>query len=586
MTTTIDAVGVRIDADNTGLRTGLQSAEADIGRFSKKAVASLELVTIASGAMITGLAGLAIGAGFQALKKTADELEAIGVKANTIGILSTELQEFGHVARRVDVDQEKLNAGLQKFAVFLGQARMGVGPLDSSLKQLNPTLLEQLKRTTDVREAFLLLSDATAQLKTPQDQLNLAQAAFSRGGTDLVRVLQLGREGINDLAKEGNDLGFVFSDLTIQAGGELSDAIEESATAFSHQLKQALIDLGPTIIWFMDLGNDMIYQLRSIASAIKGLFVTSQAERLQGLAQQSAAAVDELRVAQEALTKVAGGAAASFAEGRVKMAQTQLDQINEQLRIAEEELIRQNSGPMGPTAAPAGSTPGALPRNFADEEKAAREAAKASKKEDIEAQRLHNAELAKYNELRKLEKEILMEIDPIQGRLADSMDKINKAYAQTAIDANEAAIAMSKAIAIAANSYADGAASIARDLGKVFEGNKAVAIATALINTFQSVTNAWANVPWPLNIAAAAAALAAGMAQVANIRKTTAKGGGSAGAGSSGGGGSGGGMTQVPQQLMVQGLSRDEFFSGAQLGPLINQLLKFQRDGGEVVIQQ
>ena len=53
---------------------------------------------------------------------------------------------------------------------------------------------------------------------------------------------------------------------------------------------------------------------------------------------------------------------------------------------------------------------------------------------------------------------------------------------------------------------------------KAFEANKALAIASALVNTYQGATKALATYPWPFGLIAAAAAVASGLAQVAAIR--------------------------------------------------------------------
>jgi len=53
---------------------------------------------------------------------------------------------------------------------------------------------------------------------------------------------------------------------------------------------------------------------------------------------------------------------------------------------------------------------------------------------------------------------------------------------------------------------------------KAFEASKALAIATAIMNTYQGATKALATYPFPFGLIAAAAAVAAGMAQVAAIR--------------------------------------------------------------------
>lgn len=53
---------------------------------------------------------------------------------------------------------------------------------------------------------------------------------------------------------------------------------------------------------------------------------------------------------------------------------------------------------------------------------------------------------------------------------------------------------------------------------KAFEASKALAVASALVNTYQGATKALATYPWPFGLIAAAAAVAAGMAQVSAIR--------------------------------------------------------------------
>jgi len=53
---------------------------------------------------------------------------------------------------------------------------------------------------------------------------------------------------------------------------------------------------------------------------------------------------------------------------------------------------------------------------------------------------------------------------------------------------------------------------------KAFEAQKALAIASALVNTYQGATKALATYPWPFGLIAAAAAVAAGLAQVSAIR--------------------------------------------------------------------
>lgn len=68
----------------------------------------------------------------------------------------------------------------------------------------------------------------------------------------------------------------------------------------------------------------------------------------------------------------------------------------------------------------------------------------------------------------------------------------------------------------------DNAQSVFAALGaqnrKAFEASKALAIASAIMNTYQGATKALATYPFPFNLIAAAASIAAGFAQVSQIR--------------------------------------------------------------------
>jgi hypothetical protein len=138
---------------------------------------------------------------------------------------------------------------------------------------------------------------------------------------------------------------------------------------------------------------------------------------------------------------------------------------------------------------------------------------------------------------------------------------------------------------VAQNAYAGMAGNIAGSLEKVFAGSKGVAIASALINTYEAATKALATYPPPFNYVAAAATVAAGMVQVANIRKTTKDGGGGGGGGGGSAAAAPAGPSSAPQQLLVQGLTPGQMLSSEYVRDLAGKLLDFQRDGGQVVIQ-
>jgi hypothetical protein len=133
---------------------------------------------------------------------------------------------------------------------------------------------------------------------------------------------------------------------------------------------------------------------------------------------------------------------------------------------------------------------------------------------------------------------------------------------------------------------------VSSTLGAIFQDSKAVAIAQALINTYQGVTKALASYPPPIAQAMAGLQLAAGLAQVANIRKTSKSSGGAASGG--GAASSGGAVAQaIPQQPTApageqrQGSTialslRGSSFGREQMRELFENINEYIRDGGRI----
>jgi hypothetical protein len=138
-------------------------------------------------------------------------------------------------------------------------------------------------------------------------------------------------------------------------------------------------------------------------------------------------------------------------------------------------------------------------------------------------------------------------------------------------------------------------AGVAQHNKKMFQLNKAAALANAVINTAQGISQTLASYPMPVAGILAAVHAAAGLAQIAAIQKQQFNGGGSGSAPSNAtavptpttpaGGGSGGGEGRGGV-LRVQGMSADTIMNGASAAAIAQKLLDYQKDGGKVVFEQ
>jgi TP901 family phage tail tape measure protein len=200
-----------------------------------------------------------------------------------------------------------------------------------------------------------------------------------------------------------------------------------------------------------------------------------------------------------------------------------------------------------------------------------------------EGKAAHNALMA---EGKRITEETLTPLEEMINKQA----RLNELLSAGAITAETYGRAMSQASVFGAKNMDALASSVSSNLSAIFGETKAVAIATALINTFQGITKALSTYPPPLAQIMAGIQAAAGFAQVANIRSQTKTGGGGGGGGASAataasvgaaGAASGGG---IQQSLFVQGINPNDMFSGDTVRGLATKLLDFQRDGGKVVL--
>ena len=122
---------------------------------------------------------------------------------------------------------------------------------------------------------------------------------------------------------------------------------------------------------------------------------------------------------------------------------------------------------------------------------------------------------------------------------------------------------------------------------KLFKIGKAAAIANAVVNTWQGVSRAIADYPYPYSLAVAAAVAAKGFATVSSIQSQTIGGGATTGGGASGGGAvadAGGGQSQDGGNTLVNVSITGDNFSASGLRGLLESLNEHLEDGGRVRI--
>jgi hypothetical protein len=591
---TIGSLNVVLGMDAGDFNRAVKDVEGHLAKLSAKFGLIAGAAAAAGAALAQGLGNSLAGlAGM--FRKAIDDADALDELAQKLGFTVEALSRMKYAAEISGVPLEAFTMGVTKLSVAL--AAMAGGETGTTaartLTALGISATDAAGRLRDSEVVLVDLADKFASFRDGAGKTALAVNLFGESGAKLIPFLNAGRDGIKELTAEADRLGITLSSKTAGAAGKFNESLDKLAVLVNAGFKASIESALPTLQRLADwlLENDRAFKI--VKAVVEGT-----ARAIGALAAFFVSLGNDVMLATIQLKGFAAAASAvatlDFSAASASWAKMNRDLVeqSEKTKVAIDALLGRaggneldTSGMMagidkltgGMNAGDGGEPP------VVTSTRALAEASRAA----AATQALHNAELARYNELLHQGTAIRNATLTPSEALAQKQAQLNMLLQRGAIDAETYGRAMAKAGAVATNAYASMAGSIVSDLGKVFENNKAVAVAAALINTYQAVTNAWANLPYPLNIAAAAASLAAGMAQVANIRSTSKSSSG-AGGSSGGEGGGAGAVAAAPQQQqgMYVNLNGDNFSGDGvrNVRNLIERINEAQKDGVKLVV--
>ena len=550
----IGALRVVLGMDIAQFSEGAKKAGSDLSRLADHFDAQSRRIKQALAGLGVLFALDKLRQSFQEAIDRADELSKLSQK---IGVPIEQLSGLAYAADLANVPLEGLANGIKKLSVNLEAAASGeVAPAASrALAALGVSATDASGKLRPTNDVMLQLAEKFAGLKDGAGKTALAVAIFGKQGAELIPLLNQGASGLAEMTDRAEKMGLVIDTQTGKAAEEFNDRLRDLSlgttglfTQISARLLPVINDLTEAFANWVRGSGDVEPAAKAIANAITEIYIS---------ALNTEAAIERLGINLAAFWH---STVALFTSQEVAQIQSaaaaELKKVDDALAERKKKIDELANNPAA--ASPLDPQKGKKePPIIANTQKA------------TEAQRELNKQIQEGINLAKQAR------DPYQV-MTDNIKALDAAMKAGKITAEQYGEAHQQAILIAVNAYAGAASDIAGSLSQVFAKSKGVAIAAAIINSFQAATNALAHAPWPLNYAAAAAALAAGFAQVANIKKTTehSSGGGSSSVGAS----SAQAAPAAPQQsvsISLQGQS----FGRDQVRGLIEQINGAISDG-------
>ncbi|MBD0786422.1 hypothetical protein HUO09_08685 [Vibrio sp. Y2-5] len=213
-----------LDGENKRLEKSYKKHGAEVTKLSKKYAilkgAMSPLQKLNSKIRLPSVAGAAVGKGTALLgglslaglaaevNSSAAEMDKLAKKSANLQLPISELQAMQSQAEHAGVSSDSLSASMTRFTRRLGVLQQtGKGALGSYLKQSKNGLFKDLKGAENNQQAYQMLLESFSKLKTAQEQMAFADAAFGDSGREMLIMLREGTQGLTAARKELNDLG-------------------------------------------------------------------------------------------------------------------------------------------------------------------------------------------------------------------------------------------------------------------------------------------------------------------------------------------------------------------------------------------
>ncbi|MEN8819905.1 MAG: phage tail tape measure protein [Abyssibacter sp.] len=644
---TIAQLITRLDVDSSRFNRELDKANRKGKSFAQRMSRDIKKGAVVMGAATTAAAGAVA----VLTQRSIDNQDATIKMARSVGTTAEQLSTLTHAAQLGGVSQDELAKALGRAARVSNDAANGLSTAQRTYDQLGISVNDASGKLKSSDQIMLEVADRFAGMEDGARKTALAQELFGRSGAKLIPMLNQGADGIRAMQQEARDLGLEINTNTAIQAEQFNDTLtrlRSVGTGFSNALAANLL---PTLnnvagsLFETTQQSDAMSQsaevlgnfVRVLASG--GLIVKGVFDRVANTIAKSAAVIasiasgefrqawniiqddtgslrnelDEVFSGIEALWDTTAGnverqapktaaalvkpmtlAADKMEAEKKRMAEAQkgrdvlagdLDRLRESL-MSEEQLIRKSMADRLQIAIDSRRA------NLLDEQQFASLQMQIQLESAARLEELTLMQQEREGERRTLELESFAEF--LSAKLAieqgyvDTISTIEGAFHDWQTSSTEDKFG---SIMKATRSFT---ATSAGESKKMFKLNQNIAVAQALVSTYQGAAKAleWG---WPLGPIFAGVMVASGLAQVANIRSQSFSGGGGGGGGgvstaastasvstsaananlAQGGGGSGSSGRDVDRTVTLRmlGATESQRQLGEQIGDALNEAL-------------
>ena len=210
---TLATLMVKINADSSGMESGLKSATEKLNKFGNIAMG-------VGGGIVTAFGAL--------IKESVDAGSAMNDMSERTGVAVEDLSRMGYVAKQVGASSEGLEISMKNLAIRMDDnAQKGVNANDA-FTRLGISVVGTDGKMKSVTQVMLEVAEKLSGIESSATKTGIAADLFgARAGTQLLPMLALGAGGMQTYMNKADELGITMSTKSAQSADKFGDSLED-----------------------------------------------------------------------------------------------------------------------------------------------------------------------------------------------------------------------------------------------------------------------------------------------------------------------------------------------------------------------
>tara|TARA_B100000780_G_scaffold7817_1_gene5742 strand:- start:9700 stop:11430 length:1731 start_codon:yes stop_codon:yes gene_type:complete len=193
-----------------------------------------------------GLAAGVAGIGFL-VKKSMDATDSLAKTSRAIGISVTELQRLRHAASIGGVEAKALDKAMQKLAINISDVAGGTGEAKEAFERYGISAKNIDGSTRGVTDVLGQAAIALQSMKNETDRASFVYDLFGARGAKVINMLKDGKDAMEAMKQEADDLGLVMSKQLIEGVEDANDSIARLTAYIGNVFHRVVATLAPII---------------------------------------------------------------------------------------------------------------------------------------------------------------------------------------------------------------------------------------------------------------------------------------------------------------------------------------------------